>query len=302
MPSPCPRWPTRCTSTWPGSSAPRLLLPLHRRRRAQPRRARAHRSRARRARAAARLRRRLLPELPVGLLHRAAAHGRGGARRRAPPRRLRLRERPLGPSPVRPQGPEVVTLAGYRDRYALYKSDPDLMAAHARRALVVTWDDHEVENNYANALPWDDTPPERFLARRAAAYQAFYEHMPCGAPRCPRARTSASTGAFRTETAELHVLDTRQYRTNQPCGDGWEALPGGLRPPGDPARGRAEGVAPRGAAPLPRPLRHPPEPGALRADRQRRRPRRQVRRRQVGRLPGGAPYPQRGLRSAGRGR
>lgn len=126
-----------------------------------------------------------------------------------------------GRNPVRPQGPEVMTLPEYRNRYALYKSDPDLLAAHARHAFVVTWDDHEVENNYAASLPWDDTPPEKFLQRRAAAYQAFYEHLPLrrsSMPRGPNLRLyrRLSYGA----TAELHVLDTRQYRSDQPCGDG----------------------------------------------------------------------------------
>ena len=126
-----------------------------------------------------------------------------------------------GRSPVRPQGPEVVSLAEYRDRYALYKGDADLIAAHARHAFVVTWDDHEVENNYANALPWDDTPPEQFLERRAAAYQAFYEHLPLRRSSMP---TGPNLRLYRRlsygQTAQLHVLDTRQYRTDQPCGDG----------------------------------------------------------------------------------
>jgi alkaline phosphatase D len=126
-----------------------------------------------------------------------------------------------GRTPVRVQGSEVVSLAEYRQRYALYKSDPDLQAAHARHAFVVTWDDHEVVNNYADDRPWSDMPRERFLKRRAAAYQAYYEHLPLRStsmPRGPNLRLyrRLSYGG----TAELHVLDTRQYRTDQPCGDG----------------------------------------------------------------------------------
>lgn len=126
-----------------------------------------------------------------------------------------------GRSPVRNQGTEVWSLAEYRNRYALFKSDPDLLAAHARHPFVVTWDDHEVENNYASALSWDDVPPAQFLKRRAAAYQAFYEHLPLrrsSMPRGPNLRLyrRLSYGGL----AELHVLDTRQYRTDQPCGDG----------------------------------------------------------------------------------
>jgi alkaline phosphatase D len=126
-----------------------------------------------------------------------------------------------GRTPLRPQGDEVQTLAEYRDRYALYKSDPDLQKAHARHAFVVTWDDHEVENNYADDRPWDDTPRKAFLERRAAAYQAFYEHLPLRRSSMPR---GPSLRLFRRlpygATATLHVLDTRQYRTDQPCGDG----------------------------------------------------------------------------------
>jgi alkaline phosphatase D len=126
-----------------------------------------------------------------------------------------------GRNPVRVQGPEVVTLAEYRDRYALYKSDPDLQAAHLRHPFVVTWDDHEVENNYAGAVPYDGGSDRRFLLRRAAAYQAFYEHLPLrrsSMPKGPDLRLyrRLSYGAL----AELFVLDTRQYRTDQPCGDG----------------------------------------------------------------------------------
>ena len=80
-------------------------------------------------------------------------------------------------------GGEPYTLDDYRTRYALYKSDPDLQAAHRACPWIVTWDDHEVDNDYADDQPEDGMPRERFLARRAAAYRAYYEHMPV----CPRA-------------------------------------------------------------------------------------------------------------------
>jgi len=137
-----------------------------------------------------------------------------------------------GQSPVRRQGPEVVSLAEYRARYALYKSDPDLQAAHARHPFIVTWDDHEVENNYAGALPSDDATPEAFLARRAAAYQAFYEHLPLRRSSMPR---GPDLRLYRTlrygALADLYVLDTRQYRTDQPCGDGIVRRCDGARDP-----------------------------------------------------------------------
>ena len=84
-------------------------------------------------------------------------------------------------SPGRPRshaGPELITLDDYRTRYAVYKTDADLQAAHAAFPWIVTWDDHEVQNNYAGAVSQDNDPPEVFLTRRAAAYQAYYEHMP----------------------------------------------------------------------------------------------------------------------------
>ena len=66
----------------------------------------------------------------------------------------------------------------YRARYALYKGDPTCRRAHAACPWIVTWDDHEVDNDYANDRPEDGMPREQFLPRRAAAYQAYYEHMP----------------------------------------------------------------------------------------------------------------------------
>lgn len=75
-------------------------------------------------------------------------------------------------------GPEPVTLAGYRQRYACYRTDPDLQAAHALPSWLFTWDDHEVDNNYANDQSQDFDDPAQFLLRRAAAYQAYYEMMP----------------------------------------------------------------------------------------------------------------------------
>lgn len=117
-------------------------------------------------------------------------------------------------------GPEIMTLDDYRDRYALYKSDPDLQAAHAAFPWTVTWDDHEVDNNYAGEISERYDAAELFLQRRAAAYQAYYEHMPLrrsAMPEGPNLRLYRRLGFG--DLLELHVLDTRQYRTDQPCGD-----------------------------------------------------------------------------------
>ncbi len=118
-------------------------------------------------------------------------------------------------------GPECTTLDGYRTRYAQYKSDPALKAMHAAVPWLVTPDDHEFDNNCANDIS-EEKGVERaaFLQRRAAAYQAYYEHMPLR-------RSSLPTGPdmllFRRiqvgRLADFHVLDTRQYRSDQPCGD-----------------------------------------------------------------------------------
>lgn len=115
---------------------------------------------------------------------------------------------------------EVVTLDQYRGRYALYKSDAALQAAHAACPWAVTTDDHEVENNFAGVIPGVPGAGD-FLLRRAAAYQAFYEFMPLRRTSLP---AGPSMQLFRRLTfgslLDLHVLDTRQYRTDQPCGDG----------------------------------------------------------------------------------
>lgn len=114
--------------------------------------------------------------------------------------------------------PESVTLAGYRDRYALYKSDADLQAAHAAAAWLVTWDDHEVSNDYANDRSQRADPPAQFLQRRAAAYQAYYEHMPLPAWAHPRGTNmQIYTHATFGQLARFYLLDDRQYRSHQVC-------------------------------------------------------------------------------------
>jgi alkaline phosphatase D len=116
---------------------------------------------------------------------------------------------------------EPKTVAGYRLRYALYKLDPDLQAAHAAFPFIVTWDDHEVDNNYAGAIDQDDTAPDEFLLRRAAAYQVYYESMPLRRSSMPK---GPDMQLYRRLTfgdlAQFNVLDTRQYRSDQLPGEG----------------------------------------------------------------------------------
>jgi alkaline phosphatase D len=118
-------------------------------------------------------------------------------------------------------GGKLLTLEDYRNRHAQYKSDAHLAAMHAACPWLVTWDDHEFENNYATDISEKGVPKEQFMLQRAAAYQAYYEHMPLRRACLPRGPMmqlyrNASFGKL----AEFFVLDTRQYRTDQPCGDG----------------------------------------------------------------------------------
>ena len=113
---------------------------------------------------------------------------------------------------------ESFTLAEYRARYAQYKSDPDLQAAHHAAPWIMTWDDHEVANDYTNDRDQRNTPD--FAARRAAAYQAYYEHMPLRlAP--PGQANYAKFRMFQRydwgRRARFHVLDDRQYRATHAC-------------------------------------------------------------------------------------
>jgi alkaline phosphatase D len=124
-----------------------------------------------------------------------------------------------GQEHVRKHGaPEPHTLDDYRIRHALYRLDPDLQAAHGAYPWLVTWDDHEVQNDYAADRSQLLNPARWFLRRRAAAYRAYYEHMPLRrsmVPLGPHLRLHAQVGFGRL--AEFHVLDDRQYRSHQPC-------------------------------------------------------------------------------------
>ncbi len=120
----------------------------------------------------------------------------------------------------------ALTLADFRDRYALHKSDPDLQAAHRLCPWIVTWDDHEVENDYAGMTGRE--PPSQFPGIRAAAYQAFYENMPLRSSALVRglAGLGQPENAVRVNEryafgrlARFHVLDMRQFRDLQACRD-----------------------------------------------------------------------------------
>ncbi|MFJ8545264.1 alkaline phosphatase D family protein [Streptomyces sp. NPDC093586] len=115
---------------------------------------------------------------------------------------------------------ETMTLADYRLRYSLYKSDKDLQAAHHAHPFVVTWDDHETENNYAGGVPENAVPPAEFLLRRAAAYRAYWENQPLRAAQLPQGPDARLYRRLHWGTlAQFDVLDTRQYRSDQAYDD-----------------------------------------------------------------------------------
>lgn len=122
---------------------------------------------------------------------------------------------------------KCLTLADFRNRYAIYKLDPDLQAAHASAPFIVSFDDHEVENNWAGySSEYEGVTKQAFALRRAAAFQAWYEHMPLRARQMPKgpeilAHRRLDIGGL----IRLDVLDTRQYRDPQPCDDGWKICP-----------------------------------------------------------------------------
>lgn len=136
-------------------------------------------------------------------------------------------EYPGAAAPVRStDGHWVEDLAGYRARYALYRSDPDLRAMHAACPWLFTWDDHEVQNDYAGEQEGNAGPRVAdFRLRRAAAYQAWYEHMPVPASMLTRALQGLADGrGLRIHgerrygrLAQLLLLDARQYRSPQAC-------------------------------------------------------------------------------------
>ncbi|HEX6684932.1 MAG TPA: alkaline phosphatase D family protein [Candidatus Limnocylindrales bacterium] len=137
-----------------------------------------------------------------------------------------------GGNPRDHEGPETVTLANYRQRHAQYKADPDLQAAHAVAPWLVVFDDHEVDNNWADEVYENPNIPQPdFLQRRAAAFQAYYENMPLRKASIAR---GIDIQLFRRvrwgSLANFHMLDTRQYRDDQGCNDGYKDCPAAIDP------------------------------------------------------------------------
>ena len=135
---------------------------------------------------------------------------------------IRSGDRPLSVIRSLPGDPdECYTLDDYRHRYSIYQLDPDLQAAHASAPFVMSYDDHEVDNNWAGDTNEDNTPAELFLLRRAAAFQAWYEHLPLRRAQLPRGPDIRAYRRFAVgDLLTVNVLDTRLFRSPQACADG----------------------------------------------------------------------------------
>ena len=115
-------------------------------------------------------------------------------------------------------GTDAVDLKTYRNRYAQYRTDLDLQALHAAAPCLATWDDHEVQNDYADRWSQDFADPETFLKRRAAAYRAFWEHMPLSLSAMPQGPNATIYGRYDFGSlASFFVVDGRQHRSRLAC-------------------------------------------------------------------------------------
>jgi alkaline phosphatase D len=121
-------------------------------------------------------------------------------------------------------GAKPFDLTQYRLRHALHRYDPDIMAAHQAHPFALVWDDHEIDDNWVGDISKadgePDTDPAVFRRRKAAAFQAYYENLPLRRPNKP---SGPNASLYRRlgygRLVDFHVLDTRQYRADQACGD-----------------------------------------------------------------------------------
>jgi len=116
-------------------------------------------------------------------------------------------------------GKECETLDEYRARYTQYRLDPNLQFLHQTMPTLVTWDDHEVQNDYADKWGQDFQDPDAFLKRRAAAYRAYYEFMPVkpvfSMPHGPDMRLYDRYDFG--DLLRVDLIDGRQYRSKEAC-------------------------------------------------------------------------------------
>lgn len=120
----------------------------------------------------------------------------------------------------------ISSLEDYRIRHAQYRLDPDLQAAHAAAPFICVPDDHEVVNNAAGDYGANgNSTPEAYLPRRAAAFQAYYEHLPLARASMPQGAGMQLYRRFEYgDLAQMSMLDTRQYRTPQQDGNTFQPL------------------------------------------------------------------------------
>ncbi|MFQ3667142.1 MAG: alkaline phosphatase D family protein, partial [Sphingomonadaceae bacterium] len=145
------------------------------------------------------------------------------------------------PTVRRHNGPEVYSLDDYRRRYTQIRSDLDLQEAHRSAAFLCSYDDHEVDNNWVSDIDRHNNPPEIFRLRRAAAMQAWYEFMPVRRDAFPEGGLSGPWRQYRWgNLLDARMLNTRAYRTNQPCGDRFGSLCPEIRDPKAEVLGRQQ--------------------------------------------------------------
>lgn len=120
---------------------------------------------------------------------------------------------------------EIVSLIDYRTRYALFRTDPDLIRLHQQHTMIAVWDDHEFANGaYLEGADNHQPGEGDWVDRVAAAKQAYFEWMPVRDNPQQQVYRAFSYG----DLCDLLMLDTRM--------DGREALPEHFDTPDVPVR------------------------------------------------------------------
>ncbi len=109
------------------------------------------------------------------------------------------------------------TLEEFRLRYASYKTDPDLQAAHAAAPFTLVWDDHEVSDNYMGDTLPSGAGAAEVSDLRAAAYQAWWENLPVRLDPPDGPDLVVYHDVTFGDLARLYLLDERQYADEPPC-------------------------------------------------------------------------------------
>jgi alkaline phosphatase D len=112
---------------------------------------------------------------------------------------------------------ECISLADYRLRYAQYRTDKDLQAAHACAPWLVTWDDHETSNDAYKDGAENHSPASEgtWSDRKTAALRAYYEWMPLRDPEPGKAFASINRSFEWGDLATIAMLETRLLARSQ---------------------------------------------------------------------------------------